>query len=168
MLTSGLRSADSVDWALSLSLLPAHAKNRRWRVGITTPRQKRSSSAPQGMRDTCHASRSGFERIQVTPTLLKREQAERKRQGGAWWAPHNPYPIQPRLAFGDNRSRRLAFADEAAAQTQASHDQSQRKSKFLHGTPPFGYFTPRLGFDGARQQSVRRASGASAKKAHPT
>src|SRR5689334_9687706 len=46
-------------------------------------------------------------------------------------------PSYLKLALGDDRSRSLAFADEAAAQTQASDHQRQGQCNFLHNVPLF-------------------------------
>ena len=41
-----------------------------------------------------------------------------------------------RLALGNNRGGGLALTNKASAQTQASHDQNQRKCNLLHGPSP--------------------------------
>jgi hypothetical protein len=50
--------------------------------------------------------------------------------------PSRPFGTSVRLALGDDRSRRLAFADKATTEAQTSNHQSQRECDFLHEAPP--------------------------------
>src|SRR5437762_14261591 len=45
------------------------------------------------------------------------------------------YVVDLELAFGDDRSRSFAFADEATTQAQASDHQHQGQCNFLHNVP---------------------------------
>ena len=80
-----------------------------------------------------------FAVLTATKTSLGKQGSfpDAKRNGDGLSPPLLSPDNEPfRLALGNNRGGGLALTNKASAQTQASHDQNQRKCNFLHGPSP--------------------------------